>query len=124
VYYEKAGISLSKLVPPGSLLYWRGSGRQLAWMLYVSDVRIFPPQIHAGAGYATGDTQRLYRMGFYNEELDKQWRASADILMVWDTYLTKEFRQFLDQGRYEQIPLDLGGLAGCEDPLYVFRRTS
>ena len=123
-YYEEAGRSLSRLIPDGTRLYWRGSGRHLALMLYVDHVKIFPPQIHAGAGYANGETQRLYRLGFYNEELDKQWRASADILIVWDTYFTKEFRDFVRGPSYEQIPFDLGSLARCEDPLYMFRRIS
>jgi hypothetical protein len=123
-YYEEAGKSLSKLIPPGSQLYWRGSGRHLAFMLYVDNVKIFPPQIHAGAGYAEGETERLFRLGFFNEELDKQWRESADILIVWDTYFTEDVREFFNQPRYEPIPYDMGNLANCEDVLHVFRRTS
>jgi hypothetical protein len=123
-YYEEAGRTLADLIPPGSQLYWRGSGRHLAFMLYVDQVKIFPPQIHAGAGYADGDTQRLYRLGFFNEELDKQWRESADILIVWDTYFTKEVREFFEQPGYEPIQFDMGNLSQCEDKLYVFRKTS
>ena len=123
-YYEKAGRSLSDLVPSGSLVYWRGSGRHLAFMLYMGQIKVFPPQIHAGGGYAVGDTEQLLRFGLFNDELDHQWRESADILIVWETYLTDEFRAFLDQSSYEQIPFDMGKLAQCEDALYVFRRAS
>jgi hypothetical protein len=123
-YYEEAGRALADLIPPGSQLYWRGSGRHLAFMLYVDHVKIFPPQIHAGGGYADGDTQRLFRLGFYNEELDKQWRESADILIVWDTYFTKEVREFFEQPGYEPVKFDMGNLSQCEDKLYVFRKTS
>ena len=123
-YYEEAGRTLSSLVPPGSLIYWNGSGRQLAFMLYMKDVKIFPPQIHAGGGYAIGDSEWLLRFGLYNEALDKQWRDSADILMIWDTYFTKEVRAFFDQPGYERLPFDMGNLAQCEDELHVFRRTS
>jgi hypothetical protein len=122
-YYEEAGKTLASLIPPGSQLYWRGSGRHLAFMLYVDQVKIFPPQIHAGAGYAAGETERLYRLGLYNEELDEQWRESADILIVWDTYFTDEVREFFEQPGYEQISYDMGNLAQCEDALYVFRKT-
>jgi hypothetical protein len=122
-YYEKAAKTLATLVPSGSQLYWRGSGRHLAFMLYIDHVKIFPPQIHAGGGYADGETERLYRLGFFNEELDKQWRDSADILIIWDTYFTKDVQEFFDQPGYEQIPFDMGKLAQCEDALYVFRRT-
>jgi hypothetical protein len=123
-YYEDAARTLSRIVPPGSQIYWKGSGRHLAFMLYMGDVKIFPPQIHAGGGYVVGDSQQLLRLGVFNEELDKQWRQSADILIVWDTYFTKEFRDFVNRSAYEQIPFDMGKLAQCEDPLYVFRRTS
>jgi len=122
-YYEKAGKMLSSLVPPGSLVYWKGSGRQLAFMLYMKDIRIFPPQIHAGGGYTSGNTDRLLKFGRYNEELDKQWRASADILMIWNEYMTPEFQNFLKQPKYDQVRFDMGGLAQCEDALFVFRRT-
>ena len=123
-YYEEAGRALADLIPPGSQLYWRGSGRHLAFMLYVDHVKIFPPQIHAGGGFADGETQRLFRLGFFNEELDQQWRESADILVVWDTYFTEEVREFFEQPGYEQIPFDMGSLSQCEDALYVFRKTS
>jgi len=123
-YYEEAGRSLARLVPPGSQIYWNGSGRQLAFMLYLDDVKIFPPQIHAGGGYAIGESDHLLKFGLYNEQLDKQWRDSADILMVWDTYFTKEVREFFDQPGYERVPFDMGNLAQCEDVLHVFRRTS
>jgi hypothetical protein len=123
-YYEEAANSLADLIPPGSTVYWRGSGRHLAFMLYMDDVKLFLPQIHGGGGYLAGDTQELLRFGLYNEELDKQWRQSADILIFWPTYVTKETRDFLDQPGYEQIPYDMGKLAQCEDVLLVYRRTS
>jgi hypothetical protein len=122
-YYEEAAHQLDELIPAGSIVYWRGSGRHLAFMLYIDDVKLFLPQIHAGGGYLAGDTQELLRFGLYNEELDKQWRQSADILIFWPTYVTKEIRDFLNQPGYEQIPYDMGRLAQCEDVLLVFRRT-
>jgi hypothetical protein len=123
-YYEEAGRAFAELFPPGSQLYWRGSGRHLAFMLYVDHVKIHPPQIHAGAGYADGETQRLYRLGFYNEELDKQWRESADILVFWPTYVDKEVQEFVAQPAYEQVSFDMGRLSQCEDVLLVYRRIS
>jgi hypothetical protein len=123
-YYEEAGKAFADLIPPGSQLYWRGSGRHLAFMLYVDNAKIYPPQIHAGAGYADGDTQRLFRLGFFNEELDKQWRASADILVFWPTYVTTEVREFVEQPGYEPVPFDMGNLAQCEDVLLVYRKIS
>jgi hypothetical protein len=123
-YYEQAGRTLAKLIPPGSRVYWNGSGRHLAFMLYMNNVKIFPPQIHAGGGYVIGDSQTLLRFGLFNEELDKQWRDSADILIIWNTYFTKEVQAYIDQFAYKRIPFDMGKLDQCEDPLYVFRRSS
>jgi hypothetical protein len=123
-YYEQAGRSFADLLPPGSVLYWRGSGRHLAFMLYVDDVKLFLPQIHAGGGYVAGDSQELLKLGLYNEELDRQWRQSADILVIWPTYMTKEYRDFFHQPGYEEISFDMGKLAQCEDVLFVYRKTS
>jgi hypothetical protein len=123
-YYEEAGRSFADLLPPGSTVYWKGSGRHLAFMLYVDNVKLFPPQIHAGGGYMAGDTQQLLRFGIYNEELDKVWRESADILVFWPTYVNKEVRDFLAPPLYERVPFDMGKLAQCEDELLVYRRTS
>jgi hypothetical protein len=123
-YYEEAAHQLSDLIPPGSTVYWRGSGRHLAFMLYMDDVKLFLPQIHAGGGYAAGDSERLLRFGLYNEELDKEWRQSADILIIWPTYFTDEFQNFLEQPGYERVSYDMGNLAQCEDVLLVYRKTS
>jgi hypothetical protein len=123
-YYEEAGQEFADLLSPGTALYWKGSGRHLAFMLYVDDVRLFLPQIHAGGGYVVGDSEELLRMGLYNEELDKRWRESADILVFWPTYVTQEVRDFLDQPAYERVPFEMGKLAQCEDELLVYRRTS
>ena len=123
-YYEEAAHELSDLIPPESAVYWRGSGRHLAFMLYLDDVKLFLPQIHAGGGYVAGDTQRLLRFGLYNEELDKQWRQSADILIIWPTYFTDEFRDFIEQPGYERLAYEMRNLAQCEDVLLVYRKTS
>ena len=123
-YYEQAGRSFADLLTPGSVVYWRGSGRHLAFMLYVDNVKLFLPQIHAGGGYAAGKSQELLRLGLYNEELDHQWRQSADILVIWPTYMTKEFRDFFAQPEYEKVPFEMGNLAQCEDVLLVYRKTS
>lgn len=123
-YYERAGESLSKLIPPGSALYWRSGGRQLALLLYVEDVKLFLPQIHAGGGYrpdAPTDDD-LLRLGLYNEEMDTQWRDSADVLTIWEEYMTRDLSASLQQSRFEQVPYDMGELAQCEDDLLVFRR--
>ena len=99
------------------------NGKERALMLYVDDVRIFPPQIHGGAGYAVGDTEGLYRMGLYNEELDLQWRDEADVLILGESKTSPELLQSLEENGYERIAYEIGHLAACEEPVFVFRRT-
>ena len=121
-YYERAGKALAEITPPNSLLYWKGSGRQLALLLYVEDVRYFPPQISAGAGYLIGDSDHLLKFGLYNDELDQQWKESADILMIWRFFPTVLFEEFQDQTKYQPIPFDMGEIRNCEHPLFLFKR--
>lgn len=121
-YYEQAGKTLAEIIPPDSLVYWKGSGRQLALLLYDDDFRYFPPQITAGGGYLIGDSDHLLRFGLYNEELDQQWKESADIFLIWRFFPTIEFNEFLDQTQFEAIPFDMGPLNSCEDPLFIFKR--
>lgn len=123
--YEEAGESLANVIPPGSLVYWKGSGRHIALMLYLDDVQIFPPQISAGAGYvAAGDPDRLLKFGLFNDTMDLQWRESADFFIIWNRYTNIELSDFENNERYEAVPFDMGELAQCEDVLRLFRRRS
>lgn len=122
-YYEIAGRSLSEAIPPGSLVYWKGSGRHVALMLYLDDIRVFPPQITAGAGYVlSGDPDRLLRFGLFDDEMDLQWRESADFFIIWDGYPNTHLSDFQDDERFEAVPYDMGSLNQCEDVLHLFRR--
>jgi hypothetical protein len=124
-YYEQAGKALADAIPPDSLVYWKGSGRHIAMMLYVDDIRIFPPQITAGAGYVqAGDPERLLRFGLFNDEMDLEWRESANYFIIWKGYPNIELSDFQNDDRYEAVQFDMENLSQCEDVLYVFRRRS
>lgn len=120
--YEAAGKNLARIAPPNSLVYWKGSGRQLALLLYLDDIRYFPPQISAGAGRLIGDSDHLLKFGLYNDELDAQWKESADIYFIWRPFPAIAFDEFLDQTKYEPIPFEMGDLTACEDHLYIFKK--
>jgi hypothetical protein len=122
-YYERAGRSLSRIIPAGSNIYWKGSGKQLAFLLYVSNANIIPAQINAGGSPAEGDVEDILRLGRINNELDAQWRDSADIYLIWEKRMSLERREYFSQPQYVRVPFDMGGLAQCEDALLVFRRT-
>jgi hypothetical protein len=122
-YYEQAGHALADAIPPDSLVYWKGSGRHIAMLLYMDDVRFFPPQITAGAGYVrAGDPERLLRFGLFNDEMDLQWRESADYFIIWKGYPNTDLKDFQNDARYEPVPFDMENLAQCEDVLYLFRK--
>ncbi len=122
-YYEQAGRALADAIPPDSLIYWKGSGRHIAMLLYLKDVRFFPPQITAGAGYVrAGDPERLLRFGMFSDEMDSQWRESADYFIIWKGYPNTNLDDFQNDPRYEPVPFDMENLAQCEDVLYLFRK--
>ncbi|RIK31425.1 MAG: hypothetical protein DCC56_04365 [Anaerolineae bacterium] len=121
-YYEQAGKSLAKITPPNSLVYWKGSGRQLALLLYIDDLRYFPPQISAGAGHLIGESEHLLKFGLYNDELDLQWKEAADLYFIWKAFPTVTFDEFLDPTQYKPILFEMGELSACEDRLYLFEK--
>jgi len=84
--YESAGAYLAEVIPPDSLVYWNG-GLSAAPLLYIPDVRIFPPQANDGYSYRRGgDGQLLYKFGLWNDELNAQWRQEADFLLIEGRY--------------------------------------
>ena len=92
-------------------------------LLYLKDVRFFPPQITAGAGYVrAGDPERLLRFGMFSDEMDSQWRESADYFIIWKGYPNTNLDDFQNDPRYEPVPFDMENLAQCEDVLYLFRK--
>lgn len=122
--YEQAGHLLANALPADALVYWEGSGRHLGLLLYVDDVRVFPPQITAGAGLMLGgDSDRLLRMGLYNEEMDLQWREPADLFIIWKNRPNIELDDFQNHPAYQAIPFSLGDLDQCEDKLFLFRKS-
>lgn len=100
--HERIGIYLNEVIPADSLVYWDG-GTAMTPMIYVPDVRIFPPQINSGyTYYIGGDPDTLYQFNHWNAELDIQWRSEADIFLIeakryaaWRDFLTPwEFQEF------------------------------
>jgi len=98
------GEHLRANIPPGSLVYWRG-GLSAAPLLYVPDIRIYPPQINDGYSfYLDGDSDRLLREGRWNRELDQKWLQEADVVLIEDRVYSPKFRDAL-QATTLQLPL-------------------
>ena len=100
--YKKAGAELSRVIEPGSKIYWEG--RIPAIFLYMPNVKVYPPQLnHVHSYYIGGDSKVLLRFGQWNDELARQWLADADYIMVQNTekvYLTDEM---LESGQYIKV---------------------
>jgi hypothetical protein len=119
---EQIGEHLKSIIPPGSLVYWNG-GLSVAPLLYLRGVNIFPPQINDGYSFVShGDTAELFRFGYWNEEMDAEWRATADFFIIeeWRYNGWKDFlnpRQFVE---FARSPVGTSCLDGST--LRIFRR--
>ncbi len=122
-HYEEAGSSLSDVIPSGNLVYWKGSGRHLALLLYVDDIRLFAPQITAGGGYVvSGERDHLLRFGLFDNSIDAEWRKSADVFILWRGYPNLVISDFEEHEEYQPLPFDMHNLAQCEEELFVYSR--
>jgi hypothetical protein len=104
---EVVGRHLAAVIPPNSLVYWDG-GLSFTPMTYVSNVRIFPPQINDGYTHRIGgDKDLLYRFSHWNDELDQEWRASADVFIIEEGRYNnwKDFLNPRDFEEYQRSPL-------------------
>ena len=100
--YRKAGAELSRVIEPGSTIYWEG--RIPAIFLYLPEVKVYPPQLnHVHSYYIGGDSDTLLRYSQWNDKLAQQWLDEADYIMFQNTekvYLTD---QMLESGKYVKV---------------------
>ena len=95
--YEDAGNHLRSLIPEGSLVYWYG-GLSPVPLLYLPEIRIYPPQLNDGYSYRIGgDTEQLYRNGFWNETLSDRWMLEADYILLEGRYYKDKTREKLEK---------------------------
>ena len=100
--YREAGAELSKVIEPGSKVYWEG--RLPAIFLYMPDVQIYPPQLnHVHSYHVGGDSQELLRFSQWNDELARQWLEDADYIMFQSTELVYLTEDMIESGKYEKI---------------------
>ena len=98
---EQLGAHLASVIPADSLVYWDG-GLSFAPMVYVPNVRIFPPQINDGYTYRIGgDPDTLFRFSHWNSELNDQWMSSADIFII-EAKRYSTWKKFLNPQEFEE----------------------
>jgi hypothetical protein len=81
---EATGEALAQTLPPGARIDWRG-GTSPAVLLHLPGARLYPPQLNEQYSLRQGgDADELFRAGFWNMELSRQWLAEADALLAAD----------------------------------------
>lgn len=119
---EQIGVHLRGIIPEGSVVYWNG-GLSTAPLLYLPGVEIFPAQINNGYSFLShGDRAELFKFGFWNEEMDAEWKATADFFILEEKRYP-EWKEFLNPEQfdeYERTPV--GTSCQEETHLRIFRR--
>jgi len=120
---EAAGRHLAALIPPGSTVFWEG-GLSPAPLLYLKDMKIFGAQLNDGYSFRRGgDSDELYRFGFWNEELSARWMDEADYLLIVDYGYRQGYDSVIDLNKFEELPIT-GFIATCRDysKIHTFKR--
>ncbi len=119
---EQIGEHLSSIIPPGSVVYWNG-GLSTVPLLYLPGVKIFPAQINNGYSFISGgDSQELYKFGYWNEEMDAEWRATADFFII-EEWRYPGWKQFLSPAEFDEYARTPVGTSCLEETrLRIFKR--
>jgi hypothetical protein len=122
--YAELGTYLADQIPPGSLVYWQG-GLSPAPLLYIPDVQVFAPQLNQDYSFQlSGESDALYKYGFWNRELAEQWLAETDYALV----VTRYYKDWVKETLQDANNYELLGMApptvSCEPEavIRVFRR--
>jgi hypothetical protein len=120
---EQIGSYLRDVIPEGSSVYWNG-GLSAAPLLYLPEVDIFPAQINNGYSFrGNGDTAELIKFGFWNEEMDAEWKATADFFIIESGRYTSQWKELLSPDRFDEYERSPVGTSCLEDSqLRIFHR--
>lgn len=119
---EQIGDHLRSIIPADSLVYWDG-GLSTVPLLYLSGVRIFPAQINSGYSFISGgDSQELYKFGYWNEEMDAEWKATADYFIIEERRYPG-WTQFFAAAEFDEYaPTPVGTSCIEKTRLRIFKR--
>lgn len=120
---EAAGKHIGSLIPPGSTVYWEG-GLSPAPLLYVPGIKVYGPQLNDGYAFREDvDSDKLYRYGFWNADLQRKWINEADYLLIVDYGYKQGYNTMINMDTYEELPMT-GFIASCRanSKIHVFKR--
>lgn len=124
-YYEQFGTDLAALISPGSRVYWQV--RSAIPLLYLPPVEIYPAQVYSIHTYRLGgDPRQVEALGYWNDEISRQWAEEADILVLeGEQSYTPVNAEFAKAHGYQRIAI-LPALNPCEyspQQIFIFRKS-
>jgi hypothetical protein len=120
---EAAGKLLASYIPAGSRIFWEG-GLSPAPLLYVPGIKIYGAQLNDGYAFRKGgNSDDLYRYGFWNQELSDKWMDEADFLLIVDYGYKQGYNTVIDPAKFEELPMT-EYIATCRDNsrIHTFKR--
>ena len=121
--YEEIGTYLYSQIKPNSKVWWWGLSGQIV-LSYIKDIQIYPPQLNYMFNYISGGTSdRLYELGYWNEELALQWLSEADYAVVENTEFSGDVVKWLNAEQFDELPHTIS-INQCNPTEYyrIFRR--
>jgi 4-amino-4-deoxy-L-arabinose transferase-like glycosyltransferase len=101
--YEANGAYLAKVIPPGSLVFWKGPLSAVP-LLYVPNIKIYPSQINDGYSmFTSGDNDAILKFGGWSVDLGLQWLKEADIVLIEERSFKGWIRDAVLSGNYEEL---------------------
>jgi len=119
---EQIGAHLRGIITQGSSVYWDG-GYSAAPLLYLPGVKIFPAQINGAYSFlSNGNTSEMIRMGFWNEELAAEWKATAGFFIVEEKRYNS-WKEFFTSDQFDEFKrFPLGTSCMKDSKLRIFQR--
>ncbi|MFN2159614.1 MAG: hypothetical protein ACK2TW_06650 [Anaerolineales bacterium] len=116
--YRSVGSHISKLVPPGSKVYWKG-GNSAVPLLYLPGIQIYPAQLNGDYTYKKyGNPKVLDKYGYWSEELSEKWLNEADYILVQQRFFNDWYQDQLNPERFEELE-STKPAAYCEENTHI-----
>jgi hypothetical protein len=98
-----AGRHLATRIPPGSSVYWDG-GKSVVPLLYLSDIKIYPPQINGDYSFKLeGDPDALLKHGRWSPELAQEWADQADFILIEQRNYEGWLKDHVNSGAFDEL---------------------
>ena len=76
----------------------------MAVLTYLPGIHLFPQQVDSTWNYLESqDTDTLARMGFWNADLENQWQAQADVILLQEREYAS-WKNFVNTDNFNEPP--------------------